>query len=165
MNLDPANVKALGLSSAGESAIATLASAAHFGGWATGAAASPTPVVVALRVLVAEKNAVGALELVLGAGTLAGRAMALAGLWDLDRPAFERGLTQLKAASGSVRVMTSGCAVGGDLVPLSHVLDDPAAVRLEGPGDSLSAWSNRNPGRPMAFDIVGGGYTAVMRAK
>lgn len=163
--LDDAAVKALSLTPQGEAGVRTLAAAPHFGGWAVGAAGSPTAPVTALRDVVKEKNAVKALELVLDKGTLDGRAMALAGLWDLDPPAFKRGLERLKAESGSIRLMTSGCAPGGDPVALATVLERPDAVRLEGPKDDLSAWSARNPKKPIELDLVGGGYTAVMRER
>lgn len=163
--LDDAAVKALALSPDGESALRVLAGAPHFGGWAVGAAGSPTPVVEALRTIVKEKSAVKALELVLDKGTLDGRVMALAGLWDLDQDAFKRGLAKVKDTKGSVRLMTSGCAPGGDPVPLATVLERSDAVRLEGPKDDLSAWSTRNPKKPIELDVVGGGYTAVMRAR
>lgn len=158
-------MKALALTPEGEASLRTLVAASHFGGWAVGAAGSPTPVVVALRAIVKEKAAVKALELVLDKGTLDGRVMALAGLWDLDQEAFKRGLAKLKDTQGSVRLMTSGCAPGGDPVLLATVLERSDAVRLEGPKDDLSAWSTRNPKKPIELDVVGGGYTAAMRPR
>ena len=53
---------------------------------------------------------------------------------------------------------------GPEPVPLARVLERPDAVRLEGPKDDLASWSRRNPGRPIALDLAGGGYGAAMLA-
>lgn len=160
-----ADVKALGLSPDGERALRTLLTSPHFGGWAVGAAGSPTPPVVALRTLSKEKEAARALSFVLGHGTLAGQLMALAGLFDADPPTFKRELARYRAMTGEVRLMTSGCDPGGDLVSVAEVLDKKGAAQLTGPDDDLGKWSQRNPKVPLELDLAGGGYTVVMRPR
>lgn len=163
--LDARAVAALGLTAEGTEALRTLAAAPHFGGWAVGAAGSPTPPVVALRQVVQEKNASKALQLVLRAGTDAAQLMALAGLFDVDPAVFKAELPAYRAKTGTVRLMTAGCDPGGDPTPIGQIVEQQGAVQLNGPTDGLSAWSKRNPNVPIEFDIAGGGYAAVMRPR
>jgi hypothetical protein len=157
-------VAELALSPEGAMATQRLSAASHFGGWAVGAAGSPTPPVEDLRVVVREKNAAKALQLVLQHGTPAGQLMALAGLFDVDPALFAKELPAFRSKAGEVRLMTSGCMPGGDPTPIAAVVEAANAVRLSGPTDDLAAWSTRNPGKPIELDISGGGYTAAMRA-
>lgn len=155
----------LGLTPAGREAAAALAGARHFGGWAVGVAGTPTEPVKAWRVLHAEPRAAEAFAFVLAHGTLAGQVMALAGLWDVDRARFDREVERYRTSTDTVPVMTSGCAPGGDPVKVADLVERAGAVRLDGPKDDLAAWSTRNPGKPIEFDLVGGGYTAALRAR
>ena len=154
----------LSLSGAERDALQQLARAPHFGGWAVGVAGTPTKPVAAWRVLLASPRATEAFALVLEHGTLAGQLMALAGLYQADPERFRRELPRYRQRREKVRVMTSGCAPGGDPVIAADLVESPKAVRLEGPDDTLSAWSQRNPTSTLdGFDIVGGGYSAVMK--
>lgn len=155
----------LGLSPEGRQAALTLARAAHFGGWAVGAAGAPTAPVEAWRVLRAEPEAAAAFRFVLANGTLAGQLMALAGLWEVDRPAFDEAVARYRGLRDPVRLETSGCVPGGPPVPASQIVERADAVRLDGPRDDIAAWSRRNPGKPIEFDLVGGGYSAVFRKR
>ena len=98
-------------------------------------------------------------------GTPEGRLMALAGLFDADPPSFAAALAEARKMKGEVALMTSGCAPGGDMTPIAAIVDDPQAARLTGPDDDLAKWAARNPSASLAFDIAGGGYTAVMRPR
>lgn len=152
----------LALSPAGREAVQTLARTSYFGGWAVGAAGTPTETVRAWRVVLAEPTATESFVLVLERGTDAGKLMALAGLHRTDRARFDRELPAFRARPGTVSVMTSGCDPGGDPEPIAAVVERPDGVRLSGPDDNLFLWSQRNPGRPIHFDLAGGSYTAVM---
>lgn len=163
--LDDATVHALALSPDGEKAVRTLAATKTFGGWAVGAAGSPTPGVAALRVVWKEKNAGKALALVLEKGTLEGRLMALAGLYDVDAATFQKELARFENEKGDAHVLTSGCDPSGEVVPVAKVVRRDGAVLLDGPTDTLSKWSERHPKQPIEFDIAGGGYTSVMRPR
>ncbi len=61
--------------------------------------------------------------------------------------------------------MTSGCEPGGDPTEVAAIVERSDAVRLARPTDTLADWSKANPGKPINFDITGGGYTAVMRPR
>jgi hypothetical protein len=157
-------VRPLRLSPTGETALRELAGEKTFGGWAVGAAGSPTPGVRALRDLSKEKNAAVAFELLLDRATMAGQLMALAGLFDADPAAFAAALPRYRGARGEVDLMESGC--GGPIpTEVATIVESPKAMRLQGPDDNLQKWSQRNPKTPIEFDIAGGGYTAVMRPR
>jgi hypothetical protein len=153
----------LKLSAAARAAIQTLANAHHFGGWAVGVAGTPTPPVRAWRVLIREPQATEALALVLKHGTMAGQLMALAGLYLSDSARFDREVARYKGLEQKVPLMTSGCMAGGDPTPAGDIVETAGAMKLSGPDDNLIEWGKRNPGKPLKFDIIGGGYAAVMR--
>ncbi len=162
--LTDADVRALGLSPAGETALKQLADTSTFGGWAVGYAGTPTPQVSALRKVWEEKNAAKALALVLDKGTDAGQLMALAGLFDADPAAFAAALPRYRGRPGVVKFLDSGC-MGPMDAKLADVVEKPNAVRIQGPKDSLLDWSTRNKNQPIELDIAGGGYTAAMRPR
>lgn len=155
----------LALSPAGREALQTVVRAPHFGGWAVGAAGSPTQPVTAFRTLLGEARARDAFLFALRHGTLAGQLTALSGLFYVDPARFRSELSRYRSLPGTVRLMTSGCDPGGDLVAASVVVQAPNSVQLTGPDDDLSAWSTRNPGRAIVFDIAGGGYPSVLRGR
>ena len=153
----------LKLSAAAGEAVQTLANSPHFGGWAVGVAGTPTHPVRAWRVLIGEQHAAEALALVLKHGTMAGQLMALAGLYLTDRPRFDREVARYKALDEKVSLMTSGCSAGGDPTRVRDIVETAGAVQLSGPDDSLIEWGKHNPDKAVKFDIIGGGYAAVMR--
>ncbi len=161
--LSDAELHAVGLSTDGESAAKTLAALDTFGGWAVGMAAKPTAGVLAFRTLSREKTAGAALKLLADRATLAGQLMALAGLFDADRAAFDAALPRYRGRTEHVDVMESGCS-GPTSEVVATIVEKPDAVRLQ-PKETVADWSAKNPTKPIAFDIAGGGYTAVMRPR
>ncbi|MFO0555033.1 MAG: hypothetical protein U0271_42035 [Polyangiaceae bacterium] len=152
----------LQLTEPGKQAVAKLLVAGHFGGWAVGFAGIPTPEVEALRTVMKTNNAKAALEYVVASGTLAGQLMALAGLWEIDRPTFDALAPRFRTITEKVEVQSSGCDASEGEIEARVILERPDGARLL-PKETLSDWSKRNPNAPLNFDIVGGGYTAVMR--
>ncbi len=152
----------LGLSPQGERALETVISATGYGGTATGAAGTPTPVVAALRTLLREPHAAAAFEFAIDHGTLPGKLTALTGLWSIDRARFDARIAPFKASRELVNVLYDGCMPGGDPTPAGEIVERPNGVRL-GPTESLYDWSVKNPGKAVTFDIVGGGYPLTFK--
>lgn len=136
-------IHALGLSPQGEAAVATLLDVHVFGGWAVGAAASPTPGVKALRELVKEPHAADALAYLGAHATLEGQLMALAGLHDVDHAAFDKAVPAYRSIKLEVRVWETGCK-GSEKRPVAAVIDAPTRG---------------------AFDIASGEYSRMFRER
>ena len=149
----------------GREAVQTLGKAEAFGGLHVGYAGTPAAPVGALRTLIAEANAAGALTVVLDHGSIAGQLMALSGLYFVDPARFAERVEAYRTMTTPVRVLQDGCIQGGDPFPASTLVEDTRAIRLDGPRDTLAAWRHRNPGATeLHVDIVGGGYPALLRA-
>lgn len=153
------------LSAEGRAALQTLSSAPHFGGWAVGAAGTPTPVVASFRTLLAEPNAREAFGFAVSNGSLAGQLTALSGLFFTDPTRFRAELPRFRARRETVPLLTAGCDPSGDVVAVATVVEAPNSVQLSGPDDDLFAWSQRNPNRPIVYDIAGGSYPVVLRGR
>ncbi|MBK8267367.1 MAG: hypothetical protein IPK83_03310 [Planctomycetes bacterium] len=112
---------------------------------------------VAFKLLFEDPDAPGLFRDLINRANKTGQLYALCGLWQHDRPAFDRAIERYKIDQEPVH-FSYGCTGGNSPAHMIVEHQGPCVYRLK-PNQTPIEWDAENPCGQTRWDILGGGYT------